>query len=145
MWTLIIGIFLIYSATIFFLHLKYKQCEQKIILTNRVVLVIQNNQSQIEWYMRVLLFKSKLKGINLLIILIDNGSTDETIEIIERIALKYELSIKYFNSNPERIMTSLIVGEGHWNIVEINRNSRLTKIKLNSRKQAIEHVKQGES
>jgi hypothetical protein len=144
MWTLIIGIFLLYSATIFLLHFKSKHCEQKILLTNRVVMVTQNNQSQIEWHMRMLLFRSKLKGENLLILLIDKGSKDETIEIIEKIALKYELSIAYLSSNRVRMVTSKFMGVNRWNVVEINPNCQLTKTELDLSEQETGHAKKGE-
>jgi hypothetical protein len=61
-----------------------------------VVLVTKNNQSQIEWYVRSLYFFCKLKGRQIDTTVLDEGSTDDTLRIVERLSLKHPMQIESY-------------------------------------------------
>ncbi|PYI51171.1 hypothetical protein [Paenibacillus flagellatus] len=50
------------------------------------VLITRNNAMHIEWYLRTLLFFSRLKGREIRIALLDENSEDDTLAIAERLA-----------------------------------------------------------
>lgn len=52
----------------------------------KVLLVTKNNQNQIEWYIRSLFFFSRMKGSEVRVTIFDEGSSDDTIQIIERLS-----------------------------------------------------------
>lgn len=53
------------------------------------VLVTRNNATQIEWYLRMLLFVSRLKGRTVHIVMLDEHSEDETLSIAQRLAASW--------------------------------------------------------
>lgn len=61
------------------------------------VLVTHNNQAQIEWYIRSLSFFSWLKGREIDIHILDEGSTDDTMGIIERVARDSRAGVHMFS------------------------------------------------
>lgn len=100
MWYLIMGIISLYLMSVFLLHLRFNQYEKKYIESNRVLVFTYNDQLKIEWLIRLLFFTSKLKGVELHLILIDEGSTDETMQIIDRLAGSNEMLIRCYKLNP---------------------------------------------
>ncbi|WP_068777443.1 hypothetical protein [Paenibacillus sp. FJAT-26967] len=61
--------------------------------TYRLLLVTKDNQLHIEWYIRSLFFITRLSGKSISVTLIDEGSTDDTLGIAERLSKLYELEI----------------------------------------------------
>jgi hypothetical protein len=61
-----------------------------------VVLITKNNQSKIEWYVRSLYFFCKLKGRQIDTTVLDEGSTDDTLRIVERLSLKHPMQIESY-------------------------------------------------
>lgn len=57
------------------------------------ILRTYNHQLQIEWYLRSLHFFSRLKGRPITVTVIDEGSTDDTLAIAERLRLEHHLII----------------------------------------------------
>jgi glycosyltransferase involved in cell wall biosynthesis len=47
---------------------------------------VKNNELHVEWYLRSLLLFSWLKGRNVRVLLLDEGSTDDTLTIANRMA-----------------------------------------------------------
>lgn len=62
-----------------------------------VWLITYNNQTQVEWFIRSLQFFSKLKGRDIQMIIADQGSTDETLAIAERLRVTYQIEIQSFD------------------------------------------------
>lgn len=62
------------------------------------ILFTNQNQLRIEWYIRSLLFLSWLKGRTITITLIDEGSTDETLEIVQKLSLQCKADIQILQS-----------------------------------------------
>lgn len=56
--------------------------------TTYFVLLTQNNETTIEWYLRSLVFVSWLRARHIAIVVFDEGSTDETMAIIRHFADK---------------------------------------------------------
>jgi hypothetical protein len=52
------------------------------------VLITNNHQTQIEWYVRYFLFRSWVKGRETKITVAEQGSTEETLEIANRLSYK---------------------------------------------------------
>lgn len=79
----------VYGASVAVLHAIYAWCRRKGSepQVTYFALVTQNNQTQIEWYLRSLVFFSWLRGRQIAIMVFDDGSTDETIDIVRRFAL----------------------------------------------------------
>ena len=63
------------------------------------VLITRNNALHIEWYLRTLMFVSRLRGREVYIVIMDEGSDDETLSIVERLAVAqpYQLEIIEWN------------------------------------------------
>ncbi|ALS24489.1 hypothetical protein [Paenibacillus naphthalenovorans] len=57
------------------------------------VLRTYNNQLQMEWYLRSLHFFSWIKGRTIAVTIVDEGSTDDTLAIAERLRLEHHLNI----------------------------------------------------
>ncbi|KIL40645.1 hypothetical protein SD70_12050 [Gordoniibacillus kamchatkensis] len=58
-----------------------------------VVLITNNNESQIEWYVRSLYFFSKFRGRQIDTTVLDEGSTDDTLRIVEKLSRKHPMHI----------------------------------------------------
>lgn len=78
----------IYGATIAILHLIHAWHNGRTVkpTTTYFALMTHNNETQIEWYLRTLVFFSWLRGRHISIVVFDEGSTDETLAIIRRFA-----------------------------------------------------------
>lgn len=79
----------IYGACIAILHAVHAWLRRKGTTagTTYFALITHNNQSQIEWYLRSLIFFSWLRGRYVSIAVFDEGSTDDTLAIVERMAV----------------------------------------------------------
>lgn len=83
-----------YTAGVVILHLLHSQWMKRgADRTVHYVLRTLNNQLQLEWYIRSLYFFSWMKGRTIRITLADEGSTDDTIAIAERLSLEHHLNI----------------------------------------------------
>lgn len=93
------------------------------------VLITRNNQLQIEWYVRSLQFIAWLKGRNMALWIYDEGSTDDTLNIVSRIgkgcpkALHIWLSAADFQSFMAEHKEYLVV-------VRLTHEKRLSKLPL---------------
>jgi hypothetical protein len=79
----------VYGAAVVILHLLYAahkrhNCEMPARTT--FALITHNNETQIEWYLRSLLFVSWLRGRRIAIVLFDEDSSDDTLAIVRSIA-----------------------------------------------------------
>lgn len=81
---LIVGMYGISIVMIHAIHRHYqKQSKDN---ATYCVIVTSNNQLQIEWYLRVLLLISWLRGRSIDLNIFDNGSTDDTLAIARKFA-----------------------------------------------------------
>jgi hypothetical protein len=60
------------------------------------VLITRDNQLQIEWYIRSLSFFALLKGTAISVYVRDEGSTDDTLKIVERMAASSHIDLEAF-------------------------------------------------
>ncbi|MFD3259359.1 hypothetical protein ACE3MQ_12180 [Paenibacillus lentus] len=65
-------------------NLKYKPISRKRV---HYILVAHNHENQMEWYLRALMWYSCLRAQSLRVTILDEGSQDDTLAIIER--MKY--------------------------------------------------------
>lgn len=81
-------IFGVYGAAIAILHLVYAAHKRRhqVKSVTTFALITHNNETQLEWYLRSLIFISWLRGRRIAIALFDEGSTDTTVEIARKIA-----------------------------------------------------------
>ncbi|WP_426450498.1 hypothetical protein ACP26L_00465 [Paenibacillus sp. S-38] len=90
-----------YAAGIAVIHALHRQWKRRgARQAAHYVLYTQNAQMQLEWYLRSLFFFSWMKGRNIEVTLVDEGSADETLEIAVRMAREHSLSIvsqEYWN------------------------------------------------
>ena len=63
-------------------------------LSTHYVLMTRNNQMHMEWYLRSLYFFSWMKGRNISVTIVDEGSTDDTLDIARRVGREKEVSIQ---------------------------------------------------
>ena len=119
MWIFIFGILLIYVLTVPLLHYLLFRRNKKKTRTNQVLFITHNNQSIIEWYIRILLMKSKLKGDHIFLCLIDKGSTDETMQIIKKFAVRNETLMNYCKLDHNQCIPPSIIEKGNWKIIRI--------------------------
>lgn len=78
-------------ALVHLLHWHWKR--QGTERTTHYVLRTYNNQLQMEWYLRSLHFFSWVKGRTIAVTIADEGSTDDTLAIAERLRLVHHLNI----------------------------------------------------
>jgi hypothetical protein len=74
-----------YALGLVFIHLVY-YFQRKEVKQTYFVFITNNNQAHIEWYLRSLQFFSWLRGRSIMITIFDEGSTDETIPIVFKLA-----------------------------------------------------------
>ncbi|WNR44685.1 hypothetical protein [Paenibacillus roseipurpureus] len=93
MWIGMLCIFGCYGASIIIMHLLLgaRKGSKK---PTTIVLVTKNNQSQIEWVIRSLFFFSKVKGSQVTATVFDEGSSDDTQEIVERLSQTYAVELR---------------------------------------------------
>jgi hypothetical protein len=60
------------------------------------ILVTRDNQLQIEWYIRSLSFFALLKGTAVSVFVRDEGSTDDTLKIVERMSTSSHVELEAF-------------------------------------------------
>ncbi|CAG7634069.1 hypothetical protein PAESOLCIP111_03528 [Paenibacillus solanacearum] len=83
-----------YTAGVVILHLLHWQWKKKRSdRTVHYVLRTFNNQLQLEWYIRSLSFFSWIKGRTIRITIADEGSTDDTMAIAQRLSREHHLDI----------------------------------------------------
>ncbi|KRE97969.1 hypothetical protein ASG89_29135 [Paenibacillus sp. Soil766] len=92
MWIGLLCIFGCYGLSVTVLHLLLRKGTKKKPAT--VLLVTKNNQNQIEWVIRSLFFFSRVRGNQVKATIIDEGSSDDTREIIERLSQTYALELR---------------------------------------------------
>lgn len=94
MWIGLLWILGCYGISIAVLHLLFgaRKGSKK---PAKVLLVTKNNQNQIEWYIRSLFFFSGLKGYEVSATIYDEGSSDDTRQIIERLSHTHMLDLCY--------------------------------------------------
>jgi len=98
-----------YAASIVLVHWCYQRDRQEDRKAVRIWLITNNNQMQVEWFVRSLYFVSWLKGRDIQMTLVDEGSTDETLAIAERLRLHYLIEIR--NVNGQETVEDWILGE----------------------------------
>jgi hypothetical protein len=87
---LIFSIGIVYGVSALLLHLIFRLRDKSKSEVHRIYIITNNNELQIEWYIRKLFLKCLFKGISIYVILIDEGSTDDTLKIVERLKFIYQ-------------------------------------------------------
>lgn len=80
----IFGTYAIGIVLVHLLHNHYQEYPDKPI---HYVILTRDNQMQVEWYLRSLLFFSWIKGRNVMITILDHDSSDDTVQIVERLSV----------------------------------------------------------
>jgi hypothetical protein len=86
---MIVGLLLIvgsYGSAVALVHLCYSLARWNRRKPLTYLLIVKNNELHVEWYLRSLLLFSWLKGRNVRVLLLDEGSTDDTLTIANRMA-----------------------------------------------------------
>lgn len=78
----------IYGTAVAILHILYATHKSHKPETTYFALVTQDNGAQIEWYLRSLIFFSWLRGRQISITVFDEGSTDDTVEVVRRFVVE---------------------------------------------------------
>jgi len=79
---LILGCYVLAMAWVHAVHIRMRRRGKPTPI--HVVLLTENNQHHIEWYLRYLHFVSWRKGRPVQVTIVDSGSTDETLAIVRR-------------------------------------------------------------
>lgn len=90
----LLAIFGAYGLAAAILHTAYaiKQRRGGVVGTT-FLLITRNNELQVEWYLRSLLFVSRLRGRKIHIAVSDEGSEDDTLAIVRRLAAGKEAGV----------------------------------------------------
>ncbi|GAA4873922.1 hypothetical protein GCM10023310_61970 [Paenibacillus vulneris] len=89
----LLWIFGSYAASIALVHWCYRRRRRTGRNETHFLLVTHNNENQVEWYIRSLLFFSRFKGRDVHLTIADEGSTDETLAIAEQFRKEHNLEI----------------------------------------------------
>ncbi|MFC0212915.1 hypothetical protein ACFFK0_10620 [Paenibacillus chartarius] len=130
-----LGLFAIlacYGAVVVLLHLCYYRIRKQSGFSKRkkshVVLITHNNQSQIEWYVRSLYFFSSLQGRRIDTTVLDEGSTDDTLQIVERLSRKHSMNIGKSGADGEGVDEFLrLYDQDEVIVVRLQQQEDLTK------------------
>jgi hypothetical protein len=104
MWIGLLWILGCYGLSIAVLHVGFSMRLKKANKAINVLVITQNNQNEIEWYIRSMFFFSRLKGRDLKARIVDEGSTDETLQIIERLSHTMDLVIGSSGESLEELL-----------------------------------------
>jgi hypothetical protein len=104
-----------------FPDIKKSYAAQQPLHIQQYVLVSNDNQLQIEWYIRSILFFSWVKGKSIHITVVDEESTDDTLKIIEKLALHYSVDISVLNATRDYRAYMELLTEGNAVIFTLNK------------------------
>jgi hypothetical protein len=93
-----------YAVGIALVHWMHRKSQKRRVRFTHYVLMTRNNQLHMEWYLRSLYFFSSLKGREISVTIVDEGSSDDTLEIAERIGHEKDVPIR-FESGEEAMET----------------------------------------
>ena len=85
----------IYGLGVAFVHL-FDAVGRRTEVKRRIIflLITNHNETHIEWYIRSLFFFSRLRNKPLEIFVYDEGSTDDTLMIVERLARNNRIPVR---------------------------------------------------
>jgi hypothetical protein len=121
MWIGLLWILGCYGLSIALLHIYFGTRLNKARKAVKVLLITKNNQDQIEWYIRSMFFFSRLRGRDLTATILDEGSTDETIQIIERLSHKHQMNVE--RSSPGQSLDETLRMYGNDPVILVNLSS----------------------
>jgi hypothetical protein len=87
----IVGCYAAGIAILHAIHRRWKRQGQPRII--HYILQTRNNGHQVEWYLRSLHFFSWMKGRTIAVTIADEGSTDDTMAIAQRLSQEHHLII----------------------------------------------------
>jgi hypothetical protein len=130
MWIGLLWIAGCYGLSIAILHLCFRKPQELRGKAVKVLLVTKNNQTQIEWYIRSLFFVSRLRGRELSATVLDEGSTDETVKIIERLSHSDGMNLEW--CGPDQTLEDLLAAYESEPVILVNLGGKedLSKISL---------------
>lgn len=94
----LLWIFGSYAASIALVHWFYRRQLNEARQATHFLLITCNSQMQVEWYIRSLHFFSRLKGREIQVTLMDEGSTDDTLAIVDRMRREYQIELGSFDA-----------------------------------------------
>jgi hypothetical protein len=106
MWIGLLWILGCYGISVAVLHICLGTYLQKTKKAAKILLITKNNQAQIEWYIRSMFFFSRLRGRDLTVTILDEGSTDDTGKIIERLCYIHRMDLEW--CSPEQSLDDLL-------------------------------------
>jgi hypothetical protein len=83
-----------YAAAIATVHTIYRMSRRTPNSAVHYVLLTRNNQHHMEWFLRSLFFFSWMRGKPISVTIMDDGSTDDTLEIAQRVGSDKEVEIQ---------------------------------------------------
>lgn len=125
----IIGIYGLCALLVHVVHSGFHR-HPKEVLVKHYVLITHNNQLHIEWYMRSLILFSWLKGKEIKVTVMDEGSSDDTVAIVEKMARKRNAALTLYTTpqNLEQYVHSC--SDEEIIVLELNKTDDLMKIPL---------------
>ncbi|NHN33859.1 hypothetical protein [Paenibacillus agricola] len=101
-----------YAASILLVHWCCRRVRHEGRKAVRVWLITNNNQLQMEWFIRYLHFSSWLKGKDIQMTIADQGSTDDTLAIVERLRFEYWIEVRHVQD--QETLEDWIVGDHNY-------------------------------
>jgi len=98
MWIGLLWIVGCYGISIALLHILFGIRRNAAKKSTQIVLITKNNQNHIEWYIRSLFFFSNMRGKPISATVLDEGSSDDTMSIVERLAQTHEVRLEAVSS-----------------------------------------------
>lgn len=119
MQTLVLWLLALYGFTMAWIQLKRLVHRPKLKKSKvHCYIYVEQSQGQIEWVLRSLNQISKLEGREISFFIIDNGSNDDTLKIVQRFVRQYDYNIVMLPAVPDeetpncfRIVIDLREGE----------------------------------
>jgi hypothetical protein len=118
----------VYGCAVVVVYAFYKLRRRQREKPDRLLIyVTRNSASHIEWYIRMLPFLSGVRGRRMSVMILDEGSEDETVQIVQKIAMKQgEVSLLENNAQLERILENLDGSSYHIEILDEEKTRRQT-------------------
>ena len=95
----LLWILAVYGAAVILVHVLHARRERRSESSKHLklhyVLVMSNHERQVEWYLRALSLYALLSGTRVRVTVLDDGSEDQTMQIVERLSGLSGIELSY--------------------------------------------------
>lgn len=130
MWIGLLWIIGCYGLSVAILHFIFGLTKAKPRQSSHFLLITKNNGLHIEWYIRSLHVFSWLRGRQVKVTILDEGSTDDTLPILERMAGQARIELEFLASGTSTEEWLSQFEEGEIRVIPLSGREYLVEMQL---------------